>query len=99
LKKKTAQIFEALDSVHIDAVHKFTMSYTVYMGAPCSKDAYDKLQEAVTQIHRSIDKLRELDVDLERLKNKELGSETENRAITDRIDQHIIDLADFYQVA
>ena len=38
--EKTEQIFEKLDSVHIDAVNKFAMSYRPFMTSPCEKAAW-----------------------------------------------------------
>jgi len=73
VKKKAEQIFENLDSIHIDAVTKFTMHYTVFMASPCDEAAYDNLSKAIDKISESIDTLRRLVTEMDRLKNKHLG--------------------------
>jgi hypothetical protein len=97
LKKQAVQIFDDLNSTHIDAVHKFTMSYTVFMANPCDGEAYKNLTKVVDQIHLSLDKLRELQTEVQKLSTKQLGTTTTENAI-ENINSKISDLKRSYKV-
>jgi hypothetical protein len=95
VKKKAQQIFENLDSVHIDAVNKFAMSYSVYMTSPCEDSAYKDLLRAVENIQRSINTLRDLESNVSKLKTKTLG-ESDMLAKMDHINSTVGNLSDIF---
>lgn len=71
------------------------MSYTVYMTNPCDKSAYNKLLKRVDDISDAIDKVRELDRIMGRLKVKQLGTEALNKM--DAVNGIISELGEIYE--
>jgi hypothetical protein len=89
-----------LDKYHIDAINKFTMSYTLYCTDPCDPNKYNSFQKSVDEILKSIDTLRKLNNEIKvqtSPEDKKLGPNDILKG-TDEIDKLIAQLGNFYKV-